>query len=85
MKNNKNLIKKNSFKINSNTINKHGSPYRIKEKEKGKVFENIDKKTNNNNTINKNSIKNNNKKEELKNKNSDANKKLKKEELTKNH
>ena len=74
MKNNKVIIKKNSFKINSNTINKNGSPYRIKEKEKGKVVENIDKKNNINNINNKNTIKNNNKKEELKNKNTDINK-----------
>ena len=42
MKNNKILIKKNSFKINSNTINKNGSPNKKKEK----IVDNSDKKIN---------------------------------------
>ena len=65
MKNNKILIKKNSFKINSNTINKNGSPNKKKEK----IVDNSDKKININTT--KKNIEKNKKKEEIKNKNQD--------------
>ena len=65
MKNNKILIKKNSFKIISNTINKNGSPNKKKEK----IVDNSDKKININTT--KKNIEKNKKKEEIKNKNQD--------------
>ena len=65
MKKNKILVKKNSFKINSNTINKNGSPNKKKEK----IVDNSDKKININTT--KKNIEKNKKKEEIKNKNQD--------------
>ena len=74
--NNKILFKKNSFKINNNTINKNGSPFKIKEKEKKS-----EKNSNNNNITNKNILKNLTKKEEIKNKNTEVNSNNNKKEI----
>ena len=73
--NNKILFKKNSFKINNNTINKNGSPFKLKEKEKKS------EKNNNNNITNKNILKNLTKKEEIKNKNTEVNSNNNKKEI----